>query len=74
MKRCALAVSIALSLGLNANAATLELENRATWDTIITGATDYARFGNAMVAGISTPMENLIWQWLLVKKIQPEEF
>lgn len=51
MKRCALAVSIALSLGLNANAATLELENRATWDTIITGATDFARFGNAMVAG-----------------------
>ena len=51
MKRQLLTLGIALSLGLNANAAVLELENRATWDTIITGATDYARFGNAMVTG-----------------------
>ncbi len=51
MKRQLLALSIAVSLGATVNAATLQLENRATWDTIITGVSDYARFGNAMVAG-----------------------
>ncbi len=51
MKRQLLAFGIAVSLGMNVNAATLELKNKATWDTIITGATDYARFGNAMVVG-----------------------
>jgi hypothetical protein len=51
MKRHLLTLGIALSLGLNASAATLELKNRNTWDTIITGATDYARFGNSMIVG-----------------------
>jgi len=51
MKRHLLTLGIALSLGLNASAATLELKTRSTWDTIITGATDYARFGNAMTVG-----------------------
>lgn len=51
MKRQLLAFSIALSLGFNANAATLELKTRTTWDTIVTGATDYARFGGAMAVG-----------------------
>lgn len=51
MKLQFLALSIAVSLGTSVNATTLQLENRATWDTIITGATDLARLGNAMVAG-----------------------
>jgi len=51
MKRHLLTLGIALSLGLNASAATLELKTRSTWDSIITGATDMARFGNAMTVG-----------------------
>ncbi len=51
MKIKLLTLSIALSLGLNSQAGTLELKNKNTWDSIITGATDYARFGNAMVVG-----------------------
>jgi hypothetical protein len=51
MKHSLLTLTIALSLSTNAYTATLELKNKATWDAIITGATDYARFGNAMAVG-----------------------
>jgi hypothetical protein len=51
MKRLLVVTSLALAMNLSANAATLELKNQNTWDSIITGATDYARFGNAMVVG-----------------------
>lgn len=51
MKRHLLTLGIALSLGLNANAALLELKNKANWDTIIAGASDSAYFGNAMAVG-----------------------
>lgn len=51
MKRQLVTFGIAIILGFNANAATLELQNKSTWDAIITGATDSAQFGNAMAVG-----------------------
>jgi len=51
MKYAFFTLGIVLSLSTTAYSATLELKNRATWDTIVTGATDYARFGNAMAVG-----------------------